>query len=88
MVVVRDVGLLLEAELLARGGRTAAGGSGGRRKPRRPIRSAALPDAGSPHATAVPSSSTIRVGSASRVTPSIVVGGAAPAAPSRAASTP
>src|SRR5690606_7921700 len=33
-----------------------------------------------PHATAAPSSSTIRSGSASRVTPSIVVGGSAPAA--------
>lgn len=40
------------------------------------------------HATAVPSSSTIRVGIASRATPSIVVAGATPAAPNRAASTP
>lgn len=40
------------------------------------------------HATAVPSSSTISSGIASRVTPSIVVVGATPAAPSRDASTP
>lgn len=40
------------------------------------------------HATAVPSSSTIRTGIASRVTPSIVVVGATPAAPNREASTP
>lgn len=39
-------------------------------------------------ATAVPSSSTIRVGIARRVTPSIVVAGATWAPPSRAASTP
>ncbi len=50
---------------------------------------AALPEAaGSLHATAVPSSSTIRSGIASRVTPSIVVDGATLAAPNRAASTP
>ena len=40
------------------------------------------------HATAVPSSSTIWPGTASRVTPSIVVGGATPAAASRDARTP
>ena len=40
------------------------------------------------HATAVPSSSTIRPGTTSRVTPSIVVVGATPAAPNRDASTP
>ncbi len=48
-----------------------------------------LPDpAGAHHATAVPSSSTIRSGIASRATPSIVVAGATPAAPNRDASTP
>lgn len=40
------------------------------------------------HATAVPSSSTIWPGIASRVTPSIVVAGATPAAPNRPASAP
>ena len=40
------------------------------------------------YATAVPSSSTIWPGIASLVTPSIVVVGATPAAPNRAASTP
>lgn len=40
------------------------------------------------HATAVPSSSTSWPGIASRVTPSMVVGGATSAAPSRDASTP
>lgn len=40
------------------------------------------------YATAVPSSSTICPGTARRVTPSIVVVGATPAAPSRPASTP
>lgn len=40
------------------------------------------------YATAVPSSSTIWPGIASRVTPSIVVVGATPAAPNRPASTP
>lgn len=50
---------------------------------------AALPEAARSHqATAVPSSSTIRSGIASRVTPSIVVAGATPAAPNRDASTP
>lgn len=39
-------------------------------------------------ATAVPSSSTISPGIASRVTPSIVLAGATPAAPSRPASVP
>ena len=43
---------------------------------------------GSPYATAVPSSSTIWPGIARRVTPSIVVVGATPAAPSFPASTP
>ena len=40
------------------------------------------------HATAVPSSSTSWPGTASRVTPSIVVDGATSAAPNRDASTP
>lgn len=40
------------------------------------------------HATAVPSNSIIWPGIASRTTPSIVVDGMAPAAPSREASTP
>lgn len=43
---------------------------------------------GSHHATAVPSSSTIWPGIASRVTSSIVVVGATPTTPNRAASTP
>lgn len=54
--------------------------------PVRPARAAEA--ARSHHATAVPSSSTIRVGIASRVTPSIVVVGATLAAPNRDASTP
>lgn len=50
---------------------------------------AALPEAARwHHSTAVPSSSTIRVGIASRVTPSIVVAGVTPKAPNRDASTP
>ncbi|SHF63405.1 hypothetical protein SAMN05444320_104346 [Streptoalloteichus hindustanus] len=50
---------------------------------------AGLPEAArSRHATAVASSSTIRAGIASRVTPSIVVGGATRAAPNLDASTP
>lgn len=53
-----------------------------------PVQPGTLPEAARPHhATAVPSSSTIRVGIASRVTPSIVVVGATPAAPNRNAST-
>ncbi len=54
-----------------------------------PVQPVARPAAVRSHyETAVPSSSTIRSGIASRVTPSSVVVGATPAAPNRDASTP
>ena len=54
-----------------------------------PVQAARAAEAAkSHHATAVPSSSTIWPGTASRVTPSIVVVGATLAAPNRDASTP
>jgi hypothetical protein len=56
--------------------------------PVQPAPAPAAEAARSHHATAVPSSSTIKVGIASRVTPSIVVVGATPTAPNRVASTP
>lgn len=75
------------------GGRTIAR-SGRYSKPRpacaaRPVQPAREAQAArSHHATAVPSSSTIRVGIASRATPSIVVAGATWAPPNRPASSP
>lgn len=64
----------------------AGSGGGGGSLPR--LRQPCRRRGRSHHATAVPSSSTIRSGIASRVTPSIVVDGATPAAPNRDASTP